>query len=309
LAPLGLTEFARSSISVALEQHFDLAVLANEIESLRSSLLASLRRVLLAREVALADLDQARAAGETAGTWQLMGELVLAYGGSIQEGQKSLQAWDYEGAEITIALDPELGFKDNAQRLFDRAKKAKTRMAMVQDQVERLRADKSLLNVTIARIEAEQRLDRLRELQDEAKAHKWLQKQPLQAAKKEDRPYEGHRIRELLGPQGLTVLYGENAESNDFLTLRVAKPNDYWLHVRGNVSAHVVIVTQNHPEKVSREAILFAAKVAVLNSPTKHSGYVSVDYTLKKYVRKPRGAAKGAASYTNEKTVHVEGDR
>jgi predicted ribosome quality control (RQC) complex YloA/Tae2 family protein len=33
-----------------------------------------------------------------------------------------------------------------------------------------------------------------------------------------------------------------------------------------------------------------------------------VDYTLKKYVRKPRGAAKGTALYTHEKTLHVEGD-
>ena len=102
------------------------------------------------------------------------------------------------------------------------------------------------------------------------------------------------------------VLYGENSEANDYLTLRVAKPNDWWLHVRGNVSAHVVVVTRNEPEKVSREALLFAAKVAVQHSTLKHSGYVPVDYTLKKYVRKPRGAAKGAALYTHEKTLHID---
>jgi predicted ribosome quality control (RQC) complex YloA/Tae2 family protein len=54
--------------------------------------------------------------------------------------------------------------------------------------------------------------------------------------------------------------------------------------------------------------MLFAAKVAVQHSPQKHAGFVAVDYTLKKYVRKPRGAAKGTALYTHEKTLHVEGD-
>ena len=110
----------------------------------------------------------------------------------------------------------------------------------------------------------------------------------------------------LMAPGGLTVLYGENAESNDYLTLRVAKPSDWWLHVRGHVSAHVVIQTRNQPEKVSKEALMFAAKVAVQHSSLKHSGYVPVDYTLKKYVRKPRGGPKGTALYTHEKTLHVE---
>jgi predicted ribosome quality control (RQC) complex YloA/Tae2 family protein len=104
------------------------------------------------------------------------------------------------------------------------------------------------------------------------------------------------------------ILYGENSESNDYLTLRVAKGNDWWLHVRGHTSAHVIIRTGGKPESVSREAMLFAAKVAVQHSPQKHAGFVAVDYTLKKYVRKPRGAAKGTALYTHEKTLHVEGD-
>ena len=54
---------------------------------------------------------------------------------------------------------------------------------------------------------------------------------------------------------------------------------------------------------------MYAAKIAVLNSPSKHSGFVPVDYTLRKYVRKPRGAPPGTALYTHEKTLHVEGLR
>ena len=109
-----------------------------------------------------------------------------------------------------------------------------------------------------------------------------------------------------MAPGGYRVLYGENAESNDYLTLRVAKPNDWWLHIRGSQSAHVVVQTLNQPDKVQRETLLFAAKVAVMNSPSKHAGFVPVDYTLKKYVRKPKGSKVGAAVYTHEKTLHVD---
>ena len=114
-------------------------------------------------------------------------------------------------------------------------------------------------------------------------------------------PYQGHKIRELQGPGGWRVLYGENATSNDYLTTKVAKPNDWWLHVRSGTSTHVIIPTANHPEKVSREALEYAAKIAVMNSTSKHSSYVPVDYTLKKYVRKPRGSAVGLAVYDHEK--------
>jgi predicted ribosome quality control (RQC) complex YloA/Tae2 family protein len=305
---LGLPEFPRSSISVALEQHFNAAIPEHEANTLRASLVAQLERVILARDVALSDLRQAEELGGKAGQMQRTGELILAYGPGAPIGATVLDAYDYEGNAVQINLDPELGFKENANFYFEKAKKAKGRMGLVRDQIARISADRDQVMALLARIEEEPRLDRLRELQEEAKSRRWLTNQPSPTRTKEERPYEGHRIRELVGPGGVQVLYGENAESNDYLTLRVAKPNDYWVHIRGATSAHVVIVTRNHPEKISKEHLMFAAKVAVQNSPSKHSGYVAVDYTLKKYVRKPRGAAKGTALYTHEKTLHVDGD-
>lgn len=304
---LGLPEFPRASVSIALEQYFDLAIPQAAADSLRTSLLAQLRRSLLAKEVALADLRQAEEAGGKAAAWQRMGELVLAYGTGIVTNSDLLQAWDYDGSEVSIKLDPELDFKANANRYFEKAKKAKGSIGIVRDQIARLTTDHVDIGSLIAAVEIQSRLDRLKEFERQAVERRWINLQTVQAAKKEDRPYQGHRIRELSAPGGYSVLFGENAESNDYLTLRVAKPNDLWLHVRGSTSAHVVIVTRNQPERVQPETLRFAARIAVLNSPSKHAGFIPVDYTLKKFVRRPKGAAKGAAIYTHEKTIHVEG--
>ncbi len=303
---LGLDEISRSSISIALEQHYDRETVEQEAQALRASLLGQLGRVVLAREAAISDLAQAREAGERAGKLQRWGELILAYGPAAGEGIRELTAWDYDGTEARVPLDPELDFKANAAAYFDRAKRAKARMGQVGEQKERLEADRAAVLNLIERITAEPKLIGLRDLQEEARSRRWLHTQGASAKAKEDRPYEGHRIRELLGPSGFSALYGENAESNDYLTLRVAKPNDYWLHIRGAASAHVVVPTHNHPEKVSREVLMWAAQIAVSHSPSKHAGFVAVDYTLKKYVRKPKGAPKGTALYTHEKTLHVE---
>lgn len=306
VAALGLPELKRPSISIALEQHFALEIPKHLAEALRSTLLTQLARVVLARETALYDLGLAEEAGGKAPMWQRQGELILAYGPSMEAGNATLQAWDYDGSPVEIKLDPELDFKANAAKFFDKAKRAKGRMSMVRDQIARLAEDLASVISLVGRVEAAERLDQLKDLQGEARKRRWLTIAVVQAKSKEDRPYEGHRIRELTGPGGWSILYGENAESNDYLTLRVAKPSDLWLHIRGNTSAHVVIVTRNQPEKVQRETLEFAARVAIQNSNSKHAGYVPVDYTLKRYVRKPKGAAKGSAVYTHEKTIHVD---
>lgn len=305
VAVLGFQEFARPSISIALEQHFQSAIPQAELESLRNQLLSQLDRVLLARDTALSDLRAADAAGGKAPEWQRIGELILAYGPSAEPGADHLVVWDYDGTQKAIPYDPESSFQENAARFFDRAKRAKSRLGTVREQIVRLANDRDIVAGFRLKVEQEDRLDRLSDLREELLRRRYLNPPPV-AAIKEERPYEGHRIRELTGPGSWTVLYGENAEANDYLTLRVAKPNDWWLHVRGGTSAHVVIVTRNQPDRVQPETLRYAAKVAVQNSPSKHAGYVSVDYTLKKYVRKPKGAARGTALYTHEKTLHVE---
>ncbi len=306
MASLGLLEFKRPTISIALEQHFALAIPHEATEALRTSLLNQLNRALLSKEVAIGDLNQAKEAGGKASTWQRYGELILAYGGGIAPGSNELHAWDYDSSEVQIKLDPDLNFKDNANAYFEKAKKAKGRIGIVIDQLERISAQRSEILSMIEQVRSCTRLDELTDLHQVALSKRWLTQQAVPAAHKEDRPYAGHRIRELTAPGGYTVLYGENAESNDYLTLRVAKPNDLWLHVRGDTSAHVVILTRNQPDKVQAETLRYAAKIAVQNSKAKHAGYVSVDYTLKKYVRRPKSAAKGSAIYTHEKTIHIE---
>ncbi|GBC91517.1 hypothetical protein HRbin14_02289 [bacterium HR14] len=108
-----------------------------------------------------------------------------------------------------------------------------------------------------------------------------------------------------LSPDGYQVLVGENAEANDYLLTRVARPNDWWLHVRAGTGAHVIIRTNNQPERVPRRTLEFAAKLAAQNSADRHAHIVEVDYTLRKYVRKPKGAPSGFALYTHEKTLAV----
>jgi len=113
-----------------------------------------------------------------------------------------------------------------------------------------------------------------------------------------------HGVREYRSPDGWDVLLGVNAEGNDAL-LRLCSPDDLWFHVRSGRSAHVAIRTAGRPGSVPEGTIRFAARLTARHSRAKHSSLVPVDYTERKFVRRPRGAAHGRVTYRNERTLDV----
>ncbi len=294
-----------ASISRGLETWYEAKELAQALERQKASLSGQLKRVLLARETALRDIHEAVEAGLGASKLQLEGELILAYQGMIKEGDEHLQAYDYEGSLLTIKINPELTPVENADRRFTKAKKSRARLQMVTGQEERLTQDREEILALLERLKISDSLEEISKLRSHADQRKWLHKLAA-PVKKEERIYEGHPIKEVLSPAGWRVLFGTGPMANDYLTTKVARPNDWWLHVRGAPSAHVVLITNNQPEKVQRPDLIFAAEIAAKNSPAKHSGVVLVDYVLKKHVRKPRKSAPGIAVYSQEKTIQLD---
>ncbi len=302
---LGLKGVGTATLSAGLETAFAQRIDEDQFRQARQGLLRQLHRVLDARAAALHGLEAAAHAAETAPLTQTLGELILAYQGTICEGAKDVRVHDYEGKEVTISLDPELSAVENANKMFKRARHAKDRAFEVDEQRKRIQFEHDEVARLLLELEAAVTLAEAESVRSRAEDKLWLNR-PVLPQKKEDRPYEGHSVRELVSPAGFRVLYGTNATSNDFLTTRVAKGNDLWFHVRGQNSAHVVLCTRGMPEKVQTADLVFAAQTAVRNSPAKHSSHVPVDYTLKKHVRKPRGSAVGLVVYEREKTLHVD---
>jgi hypothetical protein len=88
VASLGLKEFPRESISIALEQHYAQAIPDAEADALRNSLLSQLDRVILARDVALRDLQEAEDAGVLAAARGTDPGLWIGLGGGIHRAER-----------------------------------------------------------------------------------------------------------------------------------------------------------------------------------------------------------------------------
>jgi Predicted RNA-binding protein homologous to eukaryotic snRNP len=103
---------------------------------------------------------------------------------------------------------------------------------------------------------------------------------------------------------GFLIQYGKNARQNELL-LKTSSPEDIWLHARGAKGAHIVIRREGKKE-VPMRTIREAAQLAAYLSSARGAGVVPVDWTLRKYVRKPKKREKGFVIYTREKTIFVE---
>jgi predicted ribosome quality control (RQC) complex YloA/Tae2 family protein len=115
----------------------------------------------------------------------------------------------------------------------------------------------------------------------------------------------GFHPRSYQTKDGWTVLVGRSNQENDYLTHRMAHPEDYWFHAHGVPGSHVVLRREGRKDNPSAKTIEEAAAIAAFFSKARHSSKAPVIYTLKKYVRKPRGAKAGLAMCQREKSIMV----
>jgi predicted ribosome quality control (RQC) complex YloA/Tae2 family protein len=116
-------------------------------------------------------------------------------------------------------------------------------------------------------------------------------------------PPAARLYRYVLG-DGWIVLAGRTDEDNDRLSLSLARPDDWWFHVRGMPGSHVVL--QARPgEEPPREVLRQAAAVAAYHSKARAGGVVAVSYTRARFVSKPRGAKPGTVEIRREEVLKV----
>jgi predicted ribosome quality control (RQC) complex YloA/Tae2 family protein len=111
------------------------------------------------------------------------------------------------------------------------------------------------------------------------------------------------RLFEYTLPGGWKVLAGRTEADNDFLSLRLARPNDWWFHVRGMPGSHVVLRVED--DEPDRATLKRAAAVAAYHSKAREGGVVAVSCTRARNVSKPRGAKPGTVAIRHEEVLKV----
>ncbi len=119
------------------------------------------------------------------------------------------------------------------------------------------------------------------DIRDELAEGGYIRKKQVQGKKKKkqsDKPI----VETYRSTTGVEFLVGKNNRQNDYLTNRLARQDEIWLHTKDIPGSHVVIRHTEPDETTLAEAAL----VAAYYSKARESSSVPVDFTKIRYVKK-----------------------
>lgn len=235
----------------------------------------------------------------------------VAEAGRVPRGAREMSVVDAAtGETLTMKLDPARSARDELDRVFRRARRLKLGRGVAERRlVEAERAKATLLDQGAALqaldLTSDGALERLLGLAEQARAaapRDFALAEPKTSARKTPRPKPRRPYRTFLGARGVPIFVGRGGADNDELTLRVARPQDLWLHAKGRAGAHVVVRLAKNascPADVLVDAALLAAHFGGARGELT----CEVQYTPRKYVRKPRGSPPGLVVVDREKVL------
>lgn len=256
------------------------------------------REALVKRLVRLR--TELRRAPDKAAVLRHHADLLLARLQDVPTGTGHAAVEDFDGTVVDVELDPALSPAANANRLYEQAAKRERAARQLPIVVRGTEAEIQELDRLLAEAQAGQA--------DESAIRKTLAN--LEAERAGGPSVSAARLpyRRYRTSGGLEVRVGRGARANDILTFHHAAPDDVWLHARDVAGAHVVLRWARRDQNPPRRDLQEAATLAAWHSRARTSGLVPVDWTRRKYVRKPRGAAPGLVRLERVQTVFVEPD-
>ncbi len=238
--------------------------------------------------------------------YKRFGELLMMNKESIKKGQTTVEltdVFDPSQPAVEITLDPKLGATANAQKYFKKHKKAKEALSTIRLRKSEARKKVSCLEEVVARLDDLKSETDLEEI-EKSLADLGLLKQTKPSPSKRG---EGkRRFRTFLTRSGWEILVGRNNQENDFLTFKVARPDELWFHAQGVPGSHVLLKGKDKKAEPSSFEIQQAAAVAAYFSKARGESKAEVAYTRAKYLRKPKKAKPGLVLVENEKSILVK---
>ena len=305
------------SLNAAVEEFY------RRLESERSfrervgAQLARVRREIERRRKLERNLEADMRAHGDAGEHRRAGDLLLANVSTAEREGGRVRLTDYfaEGAPtVELEIDEHATLPEEAARRFASYARAKRAAQEIERRGAELRAELSALEAERAELE------RIAAEQDEAALGAFEQSRPKSRTVQQARGERGARPRKSLkdsaatfagarryrSSDGYEILVGRASKDNDQLTFKVARSHDLWLHAADYPGSHVVVRARGRDDAIPHRTVIEAAQLAAQFSQAKRDAKVAVNYTPRKFVSKPKGAAPGLVRLSSFRTLLVE---
>lgn len=270
------------------------------IKQQSQDLFRSVKRELHKNSSKLPKLKQYLAEAMDCDKYREYGDLLFAYMQEIEK-QPVITLPSFEtGEEVKIPIDMRFDIKGNANRWYQKYHKSKRAQLVLQEQI-------ALCEKEIAYFEAmETQLSQAGvqdaiEIREELVKQGYLkaQKSRIRKKKKQELPHF-----ETFQFENYRIYVGKNNLQNDYVTWKLARKTDTWLHAKDLHGAHVII-TQETP---SEEALRQGAMLAAWYSNGRYSSSVPINYCQQRQLKKIPGNKGSFVSLTTYKTIYIDPD-
>lgn len=285
-----------ASPSEAADAYFTSLIAQRESAARLATKRAELRRKISQQQKLLKHLEADWQTHTGAEKHKKVGDLLLANLSTAKRLGDRVRLSDYfadNAPEIEIELDENLSLQEEAARRFELYSRSKRALGQIELRIGLVKSEIEKLEEKFARLESETSV---------------LHEGPLPAAsRRAPETKQSARVpgtRRYISSDGFEILVGRTSHDNDFLTFKVGKPNDLWLHAADYGGSHVVVRNSTRKD-VPPRTLIEAAQIAAYFSQARQDPKVDVHYTQRKFVSKPKGAKPGLVRMQRFKNITV----
>ena len=228
------------------------------------------------------------------------GDLLFAYMHTIEKtAQITLPSFENE-AMVTIPIDMRYDLKQNANRYYQKYHKFKRAQNILSEQICLCKQEIEYFETLEIQLEQASMQDAM-EIREELSKQNYIKplKTRIRKKKKQELPHF-----ETFQFDDITIYVGKNNLQNDYVTWKLARKQDTWLHVKDLHGSHVIITTDHPDEATLRNAAMLAAWY----SQGRYSSSVPVNYCLVRQLKKIPGNKGSLVSLSNYKTIYIDPD-
>lgn len=294
-----------ATLSEAADEYYRNLERAGLFDSRAAAARARLQKEITQRTKLRSHLDKDLEGHGDADEHKRIGDLLLANIGREKRRGNKVALTDYfteEMPQIELELDENSTLQEEAARRFSRYTKARRAVQEITQRRSTLEQELAML------LERRSELESIIAARDEAALESFWGEAQRQTPGERVRPKTAESIpgtRRYRSSDGYEILVGRAARVNDYLTFRVARPYDLWLHAADYPGSHVVIRNPTRAD-IPHRTIIEAAQLAAAFSQARRDAKVDVHYTQRKFLSKPRGAAPGLVRMSSFRSLTVQ---
>ncbi|MGE0144716.1 MAG: NFACT RNA binding domain-containing protein [Planctomycetota bacterium] len=313
-----------AALLARVDEHFQALDRADELGAIHDELATALARAQRREADRRRGLSAQLQGIEAVPQLRESADMLLAMAHTLLPGQLELRvpAPLDPAREVVVPRDLTCTPIEQAQRIYDKARRLEASRSVTERQLEELDARAARLAefanelATLQRDHVDDEEAALRLRARFAELHLLPPPPRIDPAERQRKQKltkitRGENFRRFRSHDGNLILVGRDNEQNDRLSIKVARGNDLWCHVgRGYAGSHVVVRLERG-RAASQETLLDAGTLALHFSKVRGTAAEEVIFTAARNVKKPKGLPPGkvVATQTKSHKIRMEPER